>query len=73
MRLAIAYIALGMLIGTKAVICASLQNTERSIVKRDVDIIPAVFSGAVDMGLDLLDRFGKGFAIRGSSKTDIGM
>lgn len=73
MKLAIPYIALGILISFTAVICASLQDTERSLVKRDVDIIPVVFSGAVDMGLDVLDRIGKGFAMRGSSKTDIGL
>lgn len=63
-------VALWMLVGFAS--CASLKDSERSIVKRDVEIIPAIFSGAVDMTLDLLDRFGKGFAVRGSSKTDVG-
>lgn len=61
-----------MFISIEAVFCASLPDTERSIVKRDVDIIPAVFMGAVDAGMDLMQGFGKGFAMRGSSKTNVG-
>lgn len=70
MKRTVSVVALCTLIGFAS--CASLKDSNRSIVKRDVDIIPAVFSGAVDMTLDLLDRFGKGFAMRGSSKTDVG-
>lgn len=73
MKLVTSYVALCVLICLETVLCASLKDSERSIVKRDVDIIPAVFSGAVDTTLNLLDQFGKGFAVRGSSKTDLGM
>lgn len=70
MKLAIPPIALWMLIGVEVVICASLE--QRSIVKRDIEIIPAIFSGGVDTVLNVLDQFGKGWAVRGSSKTDVG-
>lgn len=69
-RPSLSYIVWWMLLGYKVVSCASIQ--ERTIVKRDLDMIPAVFSGAVDMTLDLMNQFEKGFAVRGSSKTDIG-
>lgn len=66
MKLAVFYVALWMFISLESVFCASLK------VKRDVEIIPAVFSGVVDTALTVMDQFGKGFAIRGSSKTDVG-
>jgi len=59
-----------MLLGYEVVYCASLKDIPDARVKRDLDFIPAVFSGAVDMTLNLMDQFG--FKIEGSSKTDLG-
>ncbi|XP_037051062.1 sporozoite surface protein 2-like isoform X3 [Bradysia coprophila] len=70
MNLAISNIALFLLISVEVAFCASLKDVERKLVKRDLDIIPAVMGGAVDMTLDLLDKFGKGYGVRGSSKFD---
>lgn len=69
MKLAISYIALRLLVCFGVALSASVENVDHSIAKRDVDVIPAIIGGAVDMTLGVLDRFGKGFAIRGSSKT----
>ncbi len=69
MKRAISYVALWCLISFEAAHSASVADSDQRIVKRDADIIPAIMGGAVDMTLDLLDRFGKGFAIRGNSKT----
>lgn len=68
MNLAIPSVALCMLMSVEVAFCASLKDADRTIVKRDVDIIPAIMGGAVDMTLDLIDKFGKGYGIRGSSK-----
>ncbi|KAG4069956.1 hypothetical protein HA402_015180 [Bradysia odoriphaga] len=70
MNLAISNVALFLLISVEVAFCASLKDADRKIVKRDLDIIPAVMGGAVDMTLDLLDKFGKGYGVRGSSKFD---
>lgn len=68
MNAAIPNIALWVLLSVEVAFGASLKDSDRTIVKRNVDIIPAVMGGAVDMTLDLLDKFGKGYGIRGSSK-----
>lgn len=72
-RLAFSYIVWCMLLGYQIVHCASFKDNERIRVKRDLEqIIPAVFSGAIDTELNVLDQFGKGYAMHGGSKTDIG-
>lgn len=58
-----------VLMSLNAILGASVKDSDRKLVKRQADVIPGLFSGAVDMTLDLIDRFGQGFGARASSKT----
>ncbi|KAJ6632895.1 hypothetical protein Bhyg_17061 [Pseudolycoriella hygida] len=72
MKLAVSCLAFWMLISTESVLCASLKEAEKSIVKRNADLlqIPSVFRGGLDTAMDMLGRFGSGLSGSSMGNTD---